>query len=140
MKRLYQEIQDQINDLMNSKVARRTDAQLLRDDKQSVVTSEIIKRSIEMYSNGFSMKEIAIQFQLNRGTIRNILKNQGVDTFENNSTGLVKRKIHEEKTNDILNGMGVHEFCEKWNCPYKGYYDKKWRVKRKFEKDLADSK
>jgi predicted DNA-binding protein YlxM (UPF0122 family) len=136
MEKLYQEIQDQINQLMTSKVAKHSDNRLLQYEKNSKITPDLINDALKMYSDGFTMKEIADKWNTNRGTILKIMKMKSVDTMKNNSVGLKKRKIHEEKKNDILNGMGVHEYCAKWNVQPNHFYDKKYRVK----KNLVESK
>jgi hypothetical protein len=136
MDNLIQTIQEQINLVMNSKCAKYSDKRLETFDKQTIVKPELIKRAIELYSNGFTMKQIGRELKTSVATIQKVMsQQQEVETQQNNFMGMSKRKIHEEKTTDLLNGMGVHEFCEKWNCPYKGYYDKKSKVRKKIEKD-----
>jgi hypothetical protein len=43
---------------------------------------------------------------------------------------------HQQKRQDILNGMRVKEYCEKYNEDRSSYY----KFRRKLQKNLVDSK
>jgi Mor family transcriptional regulator len=125
MEKLYQEIQDQINQLMSSKVAKYSDKELSYFESKIVFTSEMIDKLIIDYQSGISFSKLAKKYGTSDSQIHKYLKKRNIETrpnHNNNSSTLSKRQ-------DVFNGMSVHEYCEKWNVQPPAYYRMKKRHK-----------
>jgi uncharacterized protein YaaW (UPF0174 family) len=126
MEKLYQEIQDQINELMTSKLAKSSDNQLLRYESQSVVDSAIGKLLIDGYQSGESLAVLGKKYSISVTTIGKYLKSQKIHVRTKNTVAGVTL---DDKLSDVKNGMGVHEYCAKWKVGKSGYYRLKKRHK-----------
>ena len=131
MEKLYQEIQNQINDLMKSKLARRSDAVLLKLETDQILTFDKQKSICEEYKNGSTEIELSKKYQVGRTTINRILTNNKVKKRHAGKDPV----IGAQKKQDIINGMSCQEYVSKWGGAQKSYYAIKSRIK----KSLADS-
>jgi transposase len=123
MDKLIQTIQDEINQLMNSRFAKRTDKQLAYQDKKMISpkTIELIKNE---YLKGYSINDIEKKYDVCKQTISKYLKEEKIEIDQQRSIHEKKRKISktEEKLEDIKNGFELNDFVIKWNCPKHSYY------------------
>ena len=130
MNKLIQTIQEQIDLVMNSKMAKKSDALLLKYEK-STCDPILIEKAIVDYQNGESLESVAKKYNLSHGAVNKHLKQRNIKMRPR-----VRDSFHYDgKIQDITNGMGVKEYCEKYNNDRSSYY----KLKRKVQKDLADS-
>jgi len=124
-------IQKQIDLLMNSPMSKKSDALLVKYEQKSLAPSFIDKLILE-YQNGESTIELSRKYKIPVSTLHKKFKEKNVEMRER-----VRDSFHhQQKRQDILNGMSVKEYCEKYNDDRSSYY----KFKRKLQKDLADTK
>ena len=136
MDKLIQTIQEEINQLMNSRFAKRTDAQLLYDDKK-MISPKTIEQIKNEYSQGYSINDIEKKYGVCKQSISKYLKEEKIEIDQQRSVHEKRRSIHqtEKKIDDIKNGFGLNDFIKKWNCPKNTYY----YYKKKYDKSLVTS-
>jgi hypothetical protein len=131
MDKLIQTIQEEINQLMQSKIAKKTDKQLWAHDVRRT-SYELTVKMYEEYQNLFlSLKEIGKKNGLSVNGVQKAFNFYGFKT-RTSQQGLLKNL--DSKESDIKNGMSEKEFCSKYNSTRCTYY----RYKRNLKKDLAD--
>jgi hypothetical protein len=142
MDKLIQTIQDEINNLMNSKSAKLTDNKLESLEKSTVATKDLVQKIIqEYYNSNRTLRQICGDYDISLSTFKRQRKSYGLEIKtgeKHNTTNLVqsiktKNQI-DEKTKDIQSGMTWKEYQLKWGVAETAYY----RLKRKLKKDLVD--
>ena len=117
MDKLIQTIQEEINQLMNSRLAKRTDIQLVYEDNK-MIPFHIVKVIMVEYSNGTTLVSLKEKYGYDKITIAKNLRLQGVELRDAKFNPQKARDSHhtDEKLNDIKNGIKPKEFMAKWNC------------------------
>ena len=131
MNKLIQTIQEQIDLVMNSKMAKKSDALLLKYEKTSC-DPILVNKAIVDYENGLSLESVSKKYNIPSSTISKKFKERKIQMRARVRDSF----YYEGKIQDIKNGMGVKEYCEKYNHDRSSYY----KFRRKVKKDLADSK
>jgi hypothetical protein len=140
MDKLIQTIQDEINNLMNSRWAKLTDNKLESIEKRTVASKDVIEKIIEeYYSSKRSVKEICVDYGVTYGTFKRQKISYGLEVHRRSDNlklqKVLEKKNHiDEKMNDIKSGMKNLDYQNKWNVSQSAYY----QLKRKLKKDLVD--
>lgn len=134
MKTLQQMVQDEINRLMSSKSAKFTDAELEGFEKQ-MIPFELVMTMYSDYINNFiSMEEVGRKYNRHKASVRKAFVTYGLKIRSKGETRY--GKMEDSESSDIKNGMSSKEWCAKWCKSNPSYH----RLRKKIEKDLADSK
>lgn len=117
MKDIIKEIQEEINQLMNSRLAKRTDIQLLYEDNK-MIPLHIVKLMIVEYSNGTTLASLKENYGYDKQTIAKNLRLHGIKLRDAKFNPQKTRDSYQtdEKLNDVKNGIKPKEFMAKWNC------------------------
>ncbi len=131
MDKLIQTIQDEINNLMKSKIAQKSDAELLNYENRKT-PYELVNKMYQDYQAGYlSLKEVGHKYGLTSNCVKRAFN---IWKFKTRTVKEGQMKHLDSKEIDIKNGMGSIEFCSKYNTTRNTYY----RYKKKFKKDLVD--
>jgi hypothetical protein len=131
MDKLIQTIQEEINQLMKSKIAQKSDKQLWGYDTMKTPYELAVKMYEDYRQNNLSMKEVGKKYGLTANGVNKAFTSWD---FKTRTPREGQLKNFDEKQNDIKNGISVEEFCSKYNSTRGTYY----RYKRNLKKDLAD--
>jgi hypothetical protein len=130
MKTLIEMVQEEINQLMQSKLAKKTDTQLWAYDTMKTPYELAIKMYEDYINEQLSMKDVAKRYGITPNGVNKAFKSYKLKTRTCREGQL---KNVDSKENDIKNGMGVTEFCLKYKTTKNTYY----RYKKNIKKDLA---
>lgn len=131
MDKLIQTIQDEINNLMKSSIANKTDSQLWAYDKKKTPYELAVKMYEDYQNEHLSMKQVGERYGI---TANGVNKAFASWKFKTRTCREGQLKDFDSKENDIKNGMTMPEFCSKYNTTRNTYY----RYKKNLKKDLAD--
>jgi hypothetical protein len=124
MDKLIQTIQEEINQLMNSRFAKTSDVKLLLAESTSV-DANLIDKIILEYKNGEKIRHLAKKYNLSVNVIYKKMKQRKIPHMSTNIPIL-----KDEKEKDILNGMSAKEFSKKWGTDRSTYYLKRKALKK----------
>ena len=134
MDKLIQTIQDEINQLMNSKSAQKSDAQLVFHDKSLIGTKIIIQKIVDEYNQSKkTLEQLCLENNISRSTFSIRCQQYGIEC-STSQRGTERRYCLQEKYNDIQSGMRFKEYHLKWKVSKNSYYT----LKKKLKKDLVD--
>ena len=134
MDKLIQTIQDEINQLMNSKSAQKSDAQLVFHDKSLIGTKIIIQKIVDEYNQSKkTLEQLCLENNISRSTFSIRCQQYGIEC-STSQKGTERRYCLQEKYNDIQSGMRFKEYHLKWKVSKYSYYT----LKKKLKKDLVD--
>jgi hypothetical protein len=140
MKTLIEMVQEEINQLMLSRVAKLTDNKLLSIEKSVTVPKTLIEKIIaDYYTSGKTVRQLCVDNGISLSRFKEKRKYYGleIETRGVNYNGLVdsikSKSQSDEKVKDILSGISCKDYQLKWNVKQGAYYNMKQKVK----KDLA---
>jgi hypothetical protein len=131
MDKLIQTIQEEINNIMKSKIAQKSDKQLWAHDTMKTPYELAVKMYEDYKQNHLSMKEVGKKYGLTANGVHKAFTSWD---FKTRTPREGQLKNLDSKESDIKNGMSEKEFCSKYNSTRCTYY----RYKRNLKKDLAD--
>ena len=131
MDKLIQTIQEEINNIMKSKIAQKSDKQLWGYDTMKTPYELAVKMYEDYKKNYLSMKEIGKKYGISQNGVHKAFKSWN---FKTRTCREGQLKQLDTKESDIKNGMSEKEFCEKYNTHRATYF----RYKRNLKKDLVD--
>ena len=131
MDKLIQTIQDEINNIMKSKIAQKSDKQLWGYDTVKTPYELAVKMYEDYKQNNLSMKEVGKKYGLSANGVNKAFASW---KFKTRTCREGQLKNFDSKENDIKNGMTMPEFCSKYNMTRNSYY----RYKKNLKKDLVD--
>jgi hypothetical protein len=119
MDKLIQTIQDEINNIMKSKIAQKSDKQLWAYDKMKT-PYELVVKMYAVYQNEYlSMKDVGKRYGLTANGVNKAFDSWG---FKTRTCREGQLKHHDDKESDIKNGISEKEFCQKYNTHENTYY------------------
>ena len=131
MDKLIQTIQEEINNIMKSKIAQKSDKQLWGYDTVKTPYELAVKMYEDYKQNNLSMKEVGKKYGLSANGVNKAFASW---KFKTRTCREGQLKNFDSKENDIKNGMTMPEFCSKYNMTRNSYY----RYKKNLKKDLVD--
>jgi len=131
MDKLIQTIQDEINNVMKSKIAQKSDKQLWGYDTMKTPYELAVKMYEDYRQNNLSMKEVGKKYGISSNGVHKAFTSWN---FKTRTCREGQLKQLDTKESDIKNGMSEKEFCEKYNAHRTTYF----RYKRNLKKDLVD--
>lgn len=125
MKTLIDLVQEEINQLMQSKMAKFSDAKLECYDKKTISLTEAKKMHHDYVENKMTMRQLSQKYPY---TIHGILS--AFERYKLKTRVLIPYEERVDELKDIKNGMKLHEFISKYNTNREFYYKLKSHFKK----------
>jgi hypothetical protein len=119
MDKLIQTIQEEINNIMKSKIAQKSDKQLWAYDTRKTPHELAVKMYEDYKQNNLSMKEVGKKYGLTANGVNKAFHSWD---FKTRTCREGQLKHVDAKEYDIKNGISVEEFCSKYNSTRVTYY------------------
>lgn len=137
MKTLQQMVQDEINRLMSTKIAKSTDAQLIGYEKNRMnglkqqhqrMNDPVALSMKNDILAGMSPKEWMTKYKYKSDAYYYKLKAKyNSEIGKESNLVLPDSQTVEMQAQDVINGMSCREFMAKWDCDRQVYYRRKQR-------------
>jgi hypothetical protein len=141
MDKLIKTIQDEINNLMKSKIAQTSDKRLDFYNKRVVGSRELIQKISDEYNQSTkTLEKICVENGIAMSTFRKQCEWYGIERptkeqkIGKKVVGVQRCYQVEEKIKDIQSGMVWKEYQLKWGVSEAAYY----KLKKKLKKNLVD--
>jgi Mor family transcriptional regulator len=123
MDKLIQTIQDEINNLMNSRQAKLTDGQLMRAEKMSIPHSLVMTIYEDYMKENISMPKLGEKYSISMAVIQKCFKKYKLKA---RPIAKFSDELRGQQIEDIKNQMSHSDFVKKYDCSKHMYF----RLKR----------
>lgn len=129
---------DLLNEISTSKMAKRTDAQLLGQEQASLklrtrwTLNNFLPVWEEVEKNYLSYNDLQSKYRMNQTAYKKLCKTHNLK-YTHRTTGDTVSEKHKNLPDvmDIINGMKPEEWCKKYGKSRKAYDMRRYRLRKK---------